>query len=770
MRAGEPARIGVPLPRADAGPKAAGEPLYAGDTVPDGALWAGVRRAGVPRARLVSIDVGRAAALEGVVAALTHRDVAGTNRQGVIRRDQPVLVDGEVRHAGDPLALVVAESPEALERALALVDAVLEPLPPLLDAAEALRDGAPVLHPDHPGGNVLLEGRLVSGSGEAAETGCDSVVEVLFETPRQEHACLETAAGWAVATPDGAVEVTCSTQTPWRDRAETAEALGLDPARLRVVAPYLGGGFGSKDGITVQSLLALAALHSGHRPVRMRWGREESIVAGTKRHAGRMAVKLGATADGTLSFASADVLLDTGPYDHLGGAVLELALEHATGPYRVPNAVVTGRAVYTDNPIGGAFRGFGVTQGTAAVEQAVDLLADRLGLDRLEIRRKNALARGDVTGTGFTLLSSVGLGDALDALARHPLWTEREAWKAEAGPFRRRGAGIAALWHGAGYGPVVPDVANAKVELLPSGRFRVFCGVADMGQGNVATNAQVAGAVLCQPPEAVELVLPDTSVTLPSGSSAASRTTYGFANALAGASRTLRDRLLARAADVLMAREGEELALVPGAVRHLPTGRTFPLARLAGLMEASERTAVHRWRAPDAVDGKGASEGLRLHGFPHRVFSFGVHLALVEVDELTGAVAVCRYLAVTDCGSLLNPQLAEQQVEGAVAQGLGLALSEELVVAGGLVANASLSTYLVPTALDVPPIDTLFVPGHEETGPYGMKGVGEIAVNGPVPAVANALADACGVRLPRAPFTPERVLLALRDARKGIPR
>ncbi len=770
MTPSEPLRIGVAVPRADAGPKTRGEPLFATDTVPAGALWAGVRRAGVVRARVAAVRTDRAAAVEGVVAVLTHRDVKGTNRQGVIRRDQPVLVGEVVRHAGDAVALVVATTPGALTRALSLVEADLESLPPLLDVESALSEGAPLLHPGHPGGNVLLEGTLTAGSGAAGAKECDATVELLFETPRQEHAYLETENGWAFETADGRVELTCSTQTPYRDRMEVAEALGLDPSRLRISAPYLGGGFGGKDGITVQTLLVLAALHAGGRPVRMRWGREESIVSGTKRHAARMSVRLGARADGTLQFASADLRLDKGPYDHLGGAVLELGMEHATGPYRVPHAVVTGKAVYTDNPIGGAFRGFGVTQVTAAVEQAVDLLANRLGIDRLEIRRRNALRRGDVTGTGFTLLCSVGLADCLDEVARHPLWTGREEWKSAAGPFKRRGAGLAALWHGAGYGPVVPDVANAKVELLPDGRFRVYCGVADMGQGNVSTNAQIAGALLGQPAGAVELVLPDTDRTLPSGSSAGSRTTYSFGQALDGAARLLRERIVARAADLWMARGVEEVALVPGAVRHLPTGRELPLSRLASAMGEPERVAVHRWRAPVAADGQRASEAIRLHGFPHRVFAFGVHLALVEVDELTGQLGVDRYLAVTDCGALVNPQLATQQVQGAVAQGLGLALSEELIVQGGRIETSSLRTYLVPTSVDVPEIETLFVPVHEETGPFGLKGVGEIAVNGPVPAVANALADACGIRLPRAPFTPERILAALRGRGNGEAR
>jgi CO/xanthine dehydrogenase Mo-binding subunit len=474
-----------------------------------------------------------------------------------------------------------------------------------------------------------------------------------------------------------------------------------------------------------------------------------------------MRYKLGARRDGTLKYLNVKLYLDTGPYDHLGGVVLALALEHAGGPYRIPNAVLRGWAVYTNNPIGGAFRGFGVTQVTAAIEQMMDMLAQKLGMDALELRLKNALQRGNKNCVGKALVASTGLIECLKTLKTHPVWKGRDSWKSSEGKFKRRGVGIAALMQASGYGPVVPDYANAKVELTLEGTIRVYCGVVDMGQGNASTNAQIAGSILGQDEARMELVLPDTDLTLPSGSASASRCTYTFGNALIIAADTLRGRILQRAADLLMARNRDEMALVPGGVRHMPTGKEFPLARLAGFLNTSERIAVGHFRAAVALDDVGAPDDLRLHGMPHTLFSYGAHVAFVEVDELTGAVDVKKYLSISDCGNVINPQVYEQQIHGGVAQGIGYALSEELSVDQGRIRSADLSWYLLPTALDVPEVDSMPLSLYELTGPFGLKGVGEIATNGPLPAVANAVADACGIRVFQSPMTPERILLAL---------
>jgi len=755
--------IGARTPRFDAYEKVTGKTKYAADFYAPDAVWAGVKRAGVAHARLKSIDAEEARALPGVVCILTYKDVPGTNRQGVIRKDQPVLVDDKIRHCGDAVALILAENREVLNSAIDLVAVDLDPLPGVFDAESALEEGAPLVHEGNAAGNVLLKGDLKTGIGSAAVEECDLILEACFETQRQEHAYLETESGWAKIDQDGKLAIVCSTQTPFRDRMEVAEALGLEMDRIRIIVPYVGGAFGGKDGVTVQSLLALAALHSSGRPVKMWWGREESFLSGTKRHAARMYYRLGAKKDGLLHYLDMKLFLDTGPYDHLGGVVLALALEHAGGPYRIPNAELEGWAVYTNNPIGGAFRGFGVPQVTAAIEQIMDMLAQKLGMDPLELRLKNTVRRGDRNCAGKTLVSSTGVADCLEAVSKHPLWANRDRWKSEAGPLKRRGVGVAAVMQASGYGPVVPDYANAKVELTIDGRIRVYCGVVDMGQGNASTNAQIAGSILGQNRELIDIILPDTDQTLPSGSASASRCTYTFGNALIEAAETLKERILQRAADLLMVPNKDELALTPGAVRHLKSGREFSLSRVAQLLNPVERAAIGHFRAPVATDCLGIPDDLRLHGFPHTLFSYGAQAASVEVDELTGAVDVKRYLAVNDCGNIINPETYEQQIQGAIAQGLGYALCEDFEVAEGKALTPDFSTYTIPTSADVPEIESIPVELYEATGPFGLKGVGEIAVNGPLPSVANAVADASGVRIFQTPLTPERVLATIRE-------
>jgi len=757
-----PLQIGESEPRADAPAKAAGRERYAIDFCEKGMLWAGVKRADVPHAVFEGIDAGAALEVPGVIDVLTAEDITGSNRQGVARRDQPVLVNDRIRHRGDGVALVVAESRGAMKEAISRIIVKAAPLPGVFDFDTALREDAPRIHEDHPGGNILLAGALETGEGAAALEACGHVVEATFDLPYQEHAYLETEAGWAIVREDGTVEITASTQTPFRDKAEIAGALGIEMDKIRVIAPFCGGAFGGKDGITVQSLLALAALKYPGRPVKMWWEREESFVASAKRHRARCHYRLGAGADGRFRALEAEIFYDTGPYDHLGGAVMALGLEHAGGPYRIPNTCLKAWAVYTNNPVGGAFRAFGIAQATAAMEQMVDMLAEKTGLSSLEIRRINAVNRGDKTPLGVTLQTSTGIGQCLEILRNHRMWRDRTVWKNKAGPFKKRGVGLAAVMHGMGYGPVIPDVANARIELTRDGLFQVACGVVDMGQGNASTFLQIAGDILSQNMKHLVFVLPDTARTLPSGSASASRTTYTYGNALIKAVFLLKERILKRCADLMMVSDLGELALIPGAVYHVTTRKEFSLGEIARMMSGNERVAVAHFRAPQSRELPDIDPNLRLHGIPHAVFSYGVHLAGVEVDLLSGDIAVKHYLSVNDCGRILNPQLFEQQVQGGIAQGLGYALMEEIPVEKGKMKTVNFSTYLLPTALDIPDMTVIAAGGHEATGPYGLKGVGEMPTSGPLPAVANAVADACGIRLRQFPMTPERVLAAMK--------
>lgn len=757
--------IGRSVPRVDGLAKACGTERYAVDEYPPNLLWAGTCRAGAPHARVRGVDISRAESLPGVHRVLTRRDVPGTNRQGILHKDQPVLAGSKVRHCGDPVALVLAETRDALARALDAIHVDLEPLPAVFDPESALRKDAPLVHEDRNQGNLLVGSSIVTGRGRAALADCPVRVRGGYAVPAQRHAFLEPENGVAWQDDEGLLHLIVSTQAPFRDRFEIGHALGLDPTRIRVVAPYLGGGFGGKDGSTVQCLLALAALHAQGRPVKMCWSREESFVAGYTRHAARMRYDLGADGDGTLLALHCRLLLDTGAYAHLGGEVLALGLEHAAGPYRVPNARIDGRAVYTNNPVAGAMRGFGVAQVSFGMERIMDRLAQRLGMDPLDLRRKNALRRGDRNACGVTLTGSTGIGDCLKTIAEHPLWREREAWRAQAPAFKRRGVGVAAVHNAMGYGRGLPDSAIARVELTSDGMFRIFSGVADMGQGNATAYAQIAGQILGQDASRLEMVQPDTSQCHPSGSSSAGRTTYTFGKALVRACQDLKAKLLARVAMFFFLEEPRDLALLPGLIRHLPTGRDLLLARLGAFFSRADRQAVAEAFMPVAADAVSGGREFQI-GFPHLLFAHAAHAAFVEVDELTGAVTVRDYLAVTEAGRVLNPQAFEQQVHGAVAQGLGYALSEDMHIRDGRVGADCLTTYVIPSALDVPDMTSLAQDVEEPSGPFGMKGVGEVGMNGPLPAVANAVHVACGADVRQAPLTPERVLRAMQRRKK----
>ncbi|MBS1227687.1 MAG: xanthine dehydrogenase, molybdenum binding subunit apoprotein [Proteobacteria bacterium] len=754
--------VGANETRADAKAKAQGREPYAADYYPDGVLWAGAvrpgARQGVAHARLLAIDTAAAAALPGVVKILTAADVPGTNRQGIVHKDMPVLVGDKLRYAGDPVALVIAESREALRQAIGLVVVSLEPLPAVCDPVAAMAEGAVRVH-DERADNLLAAAEIRLGEGAQGLDHCDVVVAGSFSTPVQAHGFIETENGVACCAPDGSLTMTISTQAPFRDRMEIAHALGLSFDQIRIVAPCLGGGFGGKDGATVQCLLALAALHSDGRPVKMVWGREENLLAGYRRHSCRVDYRLGANRDGTLEAVHCRLVYDTGAYAHLGGEVMALGMEHAGGPYRIPHVLIEGQCVYTNNPVAGAMRAFGVCQVTFAFEAMIAELARELGIDPLALRRQNALLPGDTNCAGVVVGESTGIADCLDLIAGHPLWLERAAWKDAAPPGTQRGVGLAAVFNAAGYGAKVRDSAIAKVELTGDGQFVVHNAVSDMGQGNAAAFVQIAGHVLQQDAARVSVRQPDTATAYPSGSSSAGRTTFTFGNALIVACEQLKARLINRAGLLLFVDDDSTLTLVPGKIVHQASAREVSLARLAGFLRDEERSCLGEYVAPLCPD-PGTGKGFFI-GFPHVVFAYGAHLARIEVDLSTGQIRVVDYLAVTDGGQVINPAMYDQQVHGGVAQGLGYALMEDLATRDGQVLAGDFSRYLIPGALDLPEITSVACPGEESRGPFGMKGIGEVAMNGPLPAVANALADGCAIHLRDAPLTPERVLLAL---------
>ncbi len=738
--------VGRALKRQDTLLKVMGKQKYASDYYSDDFLWAGVKRSSYPHAVVKNIDYTQALKVAGVYKILTHKDIKGSNRHGIARKDQEVLVETKVRYVGDPIALVLAENKEALKEAISLIKVEYKPLPAVFDVEDALKEGAPKIHDS---GNLLESIHITKGDIKKGFKESDVIVEAVFEVPYQEHAFLETECGWAFLQRNGDLVIIASTQTPFRDRAEVAFALGYDEEKIRVIAPYLGGGFGGKDGITVQCLLGLAALNSGGKPVKMWLSREESMENGYKRHPAKMYYKLGARADGTLTALWCELYFDTGAYASLGVEVMCLAVEHAGGPYKIPNTDITGFCVYTNKPVSGPFRGFGVPQVTFAIEQLIDEIALKLNLDPIEIRLKNALDKGDKNPIGVTMIYSTGLKDCLLALKNSDLWRNKERYLKTEDRFKKRAIGVASIHQGGGLGTGIPDYAQAKIELTTDGKFRVYAGISDMGEGNAVTNLQIAGHLLNQKLENMELILPDTAKTLNSGPAAASRSTYIYGNALIEAINILKSRILKKAMELFGTDNEKEVDLQPGCVVFYPDNKRVSLSEICQMLPYEERVATSRFDMPLARDGLGIG-----HGLPHILFTYGAHMCLIEIDLLTGKITPLKYVAAVDAGRVINPQLYEQQVEGGVAQGMGYALMEELVVdnKSGKVLTNNFATYLIPTVLDVCEIETIPVCTHEDSGPFGMKGIGEVNINGPAPAIANAVARAIQKRFLRLPL------------------
>jgi CO/xanthine dehydrogenase Mo-binding subunit/aerobic-type carbon monoxide dehydrogenase small subunit (CoxS/CutS family) len=756
--AGEPPQppangiVGARVPRLDGRAKIEGSEAFGDDAAPRDALCIRLIRAPYANARFA---IGALEALlaryPGVVRVLTAADVPGINAHGVIPafRDQPVFAVAVVRFKGEPIAALVGDAATLAGFDEADFPLHWEPFDPVGGIDAALAPDAPRLHADRPG-NILTGGLVRRGDAAGALASASAVVEGTFETGFVEHAYIEPEAGWARRTGDG-VEVTVSTQTPYMDRDETAQILGLAPERVRIIPTACGGGFGGKLDLSVQPYLALAAWHTG-LPVRMAYTRPESMATTTKRHPARMHARLGADQTGRLVALEFTGDFDTGAYASWGPTVANRVPVHCSGPYRIPAVLARSRAVLTNNPPSGAFRGFGTPQAAIATEALMDALADRLGLDRLAFRLINALRPGDTTATGQALTASVGMAECLDALRPH--WEAARAAAAahnRAGGTTRRGAGVACMWYGCG-NTALPNPSTMRVALRADGRIVLYQGAVDIGQGSNTVLAQICAEALGVALERIALVGPDTALTADAGKTSASRQTFVSGHAVARAAEQLRAKLLRLA----NAGPGARLALDDGTLAIREGGRCheIALARLPADAEGHVAAAEATFDPPTSpLDADG-------QGVPYATYAFGAQIAEVVVDLELGTVAVVRMVAAHDVGRAVNPTLIEGQVEGGIAQGIGMALMEEYIPGR----TDNLHDYLIPTVGDVPPIETILIEAAEPLGPFGAKGVGEPALIPTAAAILNAIRDATGVTITRVPATPDRVRAALRAA------
>lgn len=725
--------VGARLPRLDGAAKIAGLDRYGADAAPADALWLRPVRSPHAHARFTLGDMAPLlAAHPGLLRVLTARDVPGANSFGIYPdiKDQPVFADGYVRYRGDcMLALLGTRAAVEAVRFDALPIA-WEMLPPL-DLAAALAPGAPDLHGFRPG-NVLTTGRLHCERAAPPEV---YVAAGAFETGFVEHAYIEPEAGYAARIGD-TIEVFACTQAPYMDREEVARVLGLPQESVRIIPSACGGGFGGKLDVSLQPMIATAAWITG-RPVRAIWTRTESMASSTKRHPARIAARAACDAEGRLVSLDFDGDFDTGAYASWGPTVAGRVPVHASGPYRVPRVRAIARAVYTNNPPSGAFRGFGVPQAAIAQEALYDQLADQAGIDRLEFRALNALRAGDATATGQVIAHSAGLPACLDALRPHwrALREEAEAFNARSGTVRR-GTGIACMWYGIG-NTGMSNPSTMRITLDPDGRLTFWNGAVDIGQGSTTVLAQIAAEALGLPVAAFTLVLGDTALTADAGKTSASRQTFVSGRAAQEAGAALRAailRLTNAGTDARLALEGGRL-FVDGAAVVL-TGT------LEGIGQFDPPTV------PLDADGQ---------GIPYATYGFAAQIASLDVDTTLGTVALRRIVAAHDVGRAVNPTLVEGQIHGGIAQGIGLALMEEYIPGR----TENLHDYLIPTAGDVPPIDCILIEDPEPLGPFGAKGIGEPALVPTAPAILSAIHDATGARLHRVPALPHRVLEAL---------
>jgi aldehyde oxidoreductase len=742
--------VGKRLVRLDGEKKVQGTEVFGADEAPADALSVRVVRCPHHRARFRFGDLASFVRKHpGILAVFTAKDVPGKNCYGVIPRfaDQPAFAEGEARHRGEAVAAIVGEP--AVVEALDFADFPIgwEQLPHVMEIDAALAAETGLIHKTRPE-NILTRGRVVRGDVDRGLADAEIVAEIECETGFVEHAYIEPEAGFARRVDDQ-IEIQACTQAPYMDRSDIAAILGIAPEQVRIIPTAVGGGFGSKLDLSVQPFLAIAAWHLG-KPVRMVYSRTESIVSTTKRHPSRIRIRGGCTREGKLLALDCAADFNTGAYSSWGPTVAARVPVHASGPYFVPHYRALTRAVHTNLVPAGAFRGFGVPQTAIAQEQLYDELADRAGIDRLEFRILNALDGETPTVTGQTLGAGVGIRACLEML--RPRWKAARQDAADfnrrsSGPLRR-GVGVAGMWYGCG-NTSLPNPSTVRIGLKRDGRIALHQGAVDIGQGSNTIVTQICADALGAAVEHFDLLSGDTAITPDCGKTSASRQTFVTGKAAQMAGEQLRRAILKLAnapenANIRFGDAGITVGSANGST--LLALKDMPLDQ-HGYVITSEAT----FDPPTSpLDENG-------QGIPYAVYGFGAHMAEIEVDVDLGTIRVLKVTAVHDVGRAINPTLIEGQIEGGVAQGLGMALMEEFFPGKG----ENLHDYLIPTAGDIPPVESILIEDPSPVGPFGAKGIGEQAVIPTAPAILNALHDAIGIRLKKIPATPDRVRAAI---------
>jgi len=754
--------VGQPLAQLEGDEKVAGRALYIADLHRAGVLHGALVQSPHAHARIRGYDVAAAHALPGVRAIVTGADLDPKHRMGAFVKDEPAFAQGKVRYVGEIVAAVAADTEVIARAAARLVRVDYEVLPSVVDPAAALEPGAPLIHDNAASyikvfdagtqGNVCSRTEFRTGDADAAWSQCDVVVENTYTTQAQAHLSLEPCGALAEIDAAGRVTLWSANQSVFRVQASVCESLGLPMTKLRCLTPRVGAGFGNKMEAHVQPAVVLLAMKTG-RSVKLILSREEDFETVRARHPFRIRVKTGATADGTLVAREIELLLDGGAYGDDSPGVLGYALLMQCGPYRIPHVLAHGRVAYTNKLRFGAFRGFGVPQVTFATESQLDEIAARVGIDPIALRRKNMLVPGDPWFGGQAIRSN-GLAECVDTVERESGWKERP--KA-----MRRGRGVALSAHISGL-----LASGAIVRMLEDGSILLNTGAVDIGQGSNTVLTQICAESLKVPVDQVAIASPDTDGSPYNWGTTASRVTYVAGRSVVGAAAEVEKMLKEHAGEMLEC-SVDDLELLPGgrvAIKGVEE-RAVTFAQISGRAHWAAGGPIigtHSWVFDQKTFDPKRAVALGLPFAAIGIFSFNAVVAEVEVDEATGKVRVVGAWSACDIGRAINPLMASGQVEGAFVQGMGFALTEEMVWDGARLANPSLMDYKIPTFAELPEtLRAYLIESDEPSGPFGAKSVGELGINGVAAAIANAVADATGLRFRDLPLTGERVLRGL---------
>jgi CO/xanthine dehydrogenase Mo-binding subunit len=770
-----PAPIGENKLRVDGHEKVTGAAMFADDLqFGRGLLHARVKRSPHPHARIKSIDTSKASALPGVKAVATGEDFPG--HIGLYLQDRHIFCRDRVRYVGDPVAGVAAISEEIAEKAVDLIEVVYEVLEPVFDPEEGVSPDAPLIHPDlgtyqvanfifpQPGTNISNHFKIRKGDVDGVWDKCAAIVERKYHIPHIQHVPIEPHVAIARVDETGQVTLWGSSQSPFAQRNLIAQTLGISQSDMRVIAPYVGGGFGSKAGVSMEALAVTIAEEVRGRPVKLLLTREEEFYTAFVRQGLVAYFKMGCDADGKLLAMENKFYWDAGAYTEYGVNITRASGYSSSGPYEVPNIKTDSYCVYTNHPVGGPMRGFGMPEMHAGLEQCIDELAAKIGMDAVEFRKLNCLKTGSTLVTG-SKIHPIGLQQCIEKVAEAIDWGQKAPPSA---PNKRRGKGLALMWKA----PAMPPNAgsSAWVELVEDGTVNLGVGGQDIGQGVFTVAAQMAAAALGVPFESVRVATPvDTRYSPYEWQTVASRLTWSMGNAIVNAARDARRQIIDLVAEA-WGEDAESLDIVNGVVVSYKSEREIPLKDLViyGLPKPDDQgwmggPIIGRGKfMPTYVTGLDPETGQGERAVVH--YTTGVQAVELEVDLDTGRVDIIQGVSAFDVGRAINPEMVKAQMEGGFVQGMSSALFESIQLKDGVMQNPSFVDYRIATSTDIPgEMSSFIIEVPQDDGPWGARGVGEHSMVPTIPAIANAIYDAVGIRMEGPPFTAEKIYLTMLD-------